>query len=152
VGLRSAVETARALLRDNGYHCETTAEDFILWFRADTPYDQGDEINHVIVSPLYMAHELVEIENVKAMGLELTKDVIIRNMQKVDDAHLKATRIELQLAVSMRDIRHISERMNHISMWIEDPSVTQENKDLYRELRVKTLEALARLKRKMADE
>jgi len=37
------------------------------------------------VNPLYMVHELVEIENVKAMGLELTKDVIIRNMQKVDD-------------------------------------------------------------------
>jgi hypothetical protein len=89
----------------------------------------------------------VEIENVKAMGLELTKDVIIRNMQKVDDAHLKATRIELQLAVSMRDIRHISERMNHISMWIEDPSVTPENKKQYGELKARVHEVLVSLKR-----
>jgi len=45
------------------------------------------------------------------------------------------------------DIRHISERMNHISMWVEDPSVTQKNKRQYGELKALVLEVLARLKR-----
>jgi hypothetical protein len=150
--IRNAVEDARSLLSNHGYDCRTTVEDFILWFQADTPYDLGGEFDSVIHNPLLVAHELVEIENVKAMGLKLTKDVIVKNLQKVDDAHLKATRIELELAILLRNTQHVSERIDNISMWLEDPSVTPESKDQYRELRAKTLDALACLKKEMADE
>lgn len=143
--IRSAVEGARLLLSNHGNDCRTTVEDFVLWFQADTPYDQGDEFEIVIHNPLLVAHELVEIESVKAMGLKLTKDVIVRNMQKVDDAHLKATQIELELAVSLKASQHISERVDHICMWIEDSSVSAENKEQYRILRQRAIEALKSL-------
>lgn len=150
--IRNAVENARSLLSNHGYDCRTTVEDFILWFQADTPYDQGGEFDYVIHNPLLVAHELVEIENVKAMGLKLTKDVIVKNLQNVDDAHLKAVLVEIELAISLKNSRHIRERVDHIRLWIEDPSVTPENKDQYRELRAKTLDALARLNKETADE
>jgi|SRR3989339_955079 len=150
--IKNAVENARALLRKHGYDCGTTVEDFVLWFQADTPYDQGGEFDAVIHNPLLVAHELVEIENVKAMGLKLTKDVIVKNMQMVDDAHLKATRIELDLAICLKDVQHIGERLDHIRMWLDDPSVTCENKEQYRRLRATTVETLARLSKEMADE
>ncbi len=146
--IRNAVENARSLLGDHGYDCRTTVEDFILWFQADTPYDQGGEFDYVIRSPLLVAHELVEIESVKAMGLNLTKDVILENVHRVDDAHLTATQTELELAASLRDTPHISERIKHISMWIEDSSVSAENKAKYLVLKGRALEILADLQQK----
>jgi hypothetical protein len=143
--IRIAVENARSLLGDHGYECRTTVEDFLLWFQADTPYDQGGEFDCVIQNPLLVAHELVEIENVRAMGLKLTKDVIVKNMQKVDDAHLKAARVEIELAFSLGNTQHVRERIVHVGMWIEDPSVSPGNKEQYRELREKALKTLTAL-------
>lgn len=144
--VRDAVENARELLRGVGYECATTAEDLILWFQADTPYDEGFGIDSLIQTPLLVAHELVEIERVKAMGLRLTKDVIVENMEKVDDAHLEATRVELELAIAVGDLRHVEARMGHLAMWLEDPSVTDENKGKYRELRDRTMRAMESLR------
>ncbi len=144
--VRNAVENARALLSGIGYECGTTMDEFLLWFQADTPYDQGDEFEQVIRNPLYVAHELVEIEKVKAMGLKLTKDVIVKNMQKVDDAHLEAMRVELRLALSLRDVRHVEERIRHIGMYLDDPSVTPRNKMEYADLREQTKQALEALR------
>ena len=142
-GIKDAVENARALLRGIGYECGTTMDELELWFQADTPYDQGVDLDFIVKVPLLVAHELVEIEKVKAMGLRLTKDVIVKNMEKVDDAHLEATKVEMALALSMRDVRHLNERMGDLRMWLEDPSVTAENKRRYAALREDTLQALA---------
>lgn len=76
------------------------------------------------------------------MGLALTKDVIMRNLNKVDDAHLKAVEIELQLAKSTKDVEHIRDRLEDIKTWIEDPSVTPKNKESYRKLLTSYLNAL----------
>ena len=143
VEVREAVENARHLLRRHGYDCQTTADDLVLWFQADTPYDQGTGIDDVIRVPLLVAHELVEIDNVKEMGLALTKDVIVKNMEMVDDAHLKAAQIEIQLAISIKNTQHIKNRIEDIHRWIKDSSVTAENREKYRELRAKALKALA---------
>ncbi len=45
-----------------------------------------------------MVHELVEIDEVRRMGLRITKDVIVRNMVRTNDAHLKAARVEFDHA------------------------------------------------------
>jgi len=126
-----------------------TAEDLVQWFEADTPYDQDFGLEEAIAIPLIVVHELVEIENVKQMGLRLTKDVIINNLNKVDDAHLKATEIELELAESTKNVEHIRDRLKDIKAWIKDPSVTPENKESYRKLHathVRTLKRFAKEK------
>ena len=121
-----------------------TAEDLVQWFEADTPYDQDFGLEEAIAIPLIVVHELVEIENVKQMGLRLTKDVIINNLNKVDDAHLKATEIELQLAKSTKNVGHIRDRLKDINTWINDPSVTPENKESYRRLHARYVRTLKR--------
>ena len=139
-----AVENAKQLLRNHGYDCQVTPEDLVQWFEADTPYDQGFGLKEAIAIPLIVVHELVEIENVKRMGLRLTKDVIINNLSKVDDAHLKATEIELQLAKSTKNAEHIRDRLMDINTWIKDPSVTPENKESYRKLHARYARTLKR--------
>jgi len=143
--VRKAVKNAKQLLQNHGYDCQVTAEDLVQWFEADTPYNQGTGLDEVIRNPLFVAHELVEIDNVKEMGLALTKDVIVKNMKKVDDAHLKAAQIEIQLAISMNKTQHIKDRIKDIQSWIKDSSVVEENKKEYRELKAKALRALAEM-------
>jgi hypothetical protein len=140
--VKKAVENARRLLQSHGFDCETTAEELVQWFQADTPYDKDMKVDDILETPLIVAHELVEIDNVKRMGLVLTKHVIVENLQKVDDAHMKAAEVELQLAVSLRDIAHIKERLDDIKAWSEDLSVTPENRDGYRKMYAETLKAL----------
>lgn len=146
--MRDAVENARKLLQNHGYDCLTTADDLVLWFEADTPYDQGFGLKEAIAIPLIVVHELVEVENVKKMGLRLTKGVIINNMGKVDNAHLKATEIELDIAESTGNVEHIRDRLKDISVWIKDPSVTPKNKARYRNLRERYVRTVKRLSKK----
>ncbi|HUU07300.1 MAG TPA: hypothetical protein VMW88_02685 [Thermoplasmata archaeon] len=136
-GIEEAVEEARWLLSKHGHDCRVTAMDVVRWFETDTVYDQNSGLDKVIVFPLLVVHELVEIENVKRMGLALTKDVIIRNPEKVDEAHLIAAGIELELAASMKDVKHLRWRLEHIRMWSEDPSVTPSNREKYKALLAK---------------
>ncbi len=136
------VEAARQLLRDHHYNCTTTADDLQRWFEADTPFDENFGLDEVLKNQLIVVHELVEIENVKNMGLALTKDVIIKNLEKVDDAHMIATEVELRLAASIKDVRHLKNRLENIRMWSEDDTVTPENKKKYRRMHSETSRVL----------
>ena len=140
-----AVQEARHLLEDNGYDCTTTADDLRRWFEADTPFDEDFGLDEVLKHPLIVVHELVEIENVKKMGLSLTKDVIVKNLERVDDAHMIAAEVELKIAIAIRAVDHIRDRLENIRMWIEDDTVTPENKEKYRKMHSETLKSLQSL-------
>ena len=137
-----AVAEAKQLLSQHGYDCQATAEDLILWFQADTPYDENFELEKALAKPLIVVHELVEIDNVKRMGIALTKNAIVDNIEKVDDAHLKAAEVELQIAASLGDARHLRWRLEHIRIWSEDPSVTPSNRERYKEMLAKVAETV----------
>ena len=140
-----AVQEAKQLLKDHGYDCTTTADDLRRWFEADTPFDEDFGLNEVLKHPLIVIHELVEIAHVKQVGLSLTKDVIVKNLEKVDDAHMIATEVELKIAVALRDVNHIRDRLENIRMWSEDDTVTPENKEKYRRMHSETVKALQSL-------
>jgi hypothetical protein len=146
--INQAVQEAKQLLKDHGYDCTTTADDLRRWFEADTPFDENFGLNEVLKQPLIVIHELVEIENVKQMGLSLSKDVIIKNLEKVDDAHMIATEVELKIAIALRDVDHIRDRLENIRIWSEDDTVTPENKEKYRRMHSETLNALQSLSEK----
>ncbi len=143
--LDRAVAEAKRLLSEHGYECQATAGDMILWFQADTPYDEDFGLDKVITRPLIVVHELVEIDNVKRMGIALTKNAIVDNIEKVDNAHLKAAEVELQIATFMGEAEHLRWRLEHIRMWSEDPSVTPSNRAKYKELLAKVAKTIESL-------
>jgi len=59
-----------------------------------------------------MVHELVEIDEVRRMGLRITKDVIVRNMVRTTDAPLKAARVEFVHVLVPRHPRALTAREN----------------------------------------
>lgn len=141
------MDEAKALLSQHGITCSVSLGDLKDYFEADTPYPDSS-LDEVLSNRFLVVHELVEIDEVKRMGLQITKDVIVKHLNEVDDAHLKATRIELMLAAEQRDIEHLKSRYQDIQRWSVDPTVTEENKRLYVELAEDTARTISRLESK----
>ena len=142
--IEQAVSTAKDLLGGLGYACDVSVSDLVKWFEADTVYDQDFGLDKVITMPLIVVHELVEIDTVKKMGLGLGKRVILDNPDLVETAHLKATEVEMRVALSVGDYGHVRMRLGNMMSWIEDPSVSPEYKDEYTKLHASISEELER--------
>lgn len=142
--IEEAVAGAKQLLSEHGRECEACADDLIRWFAADTVYDQDFGLDKVLAVPLLVVHELVEIENVKRWGLGLCKGVILDNPEVVEAAHLRATEVELEIALSIGDIEHVRARLAHVQAWVDDPSVLPGYREKYCQLHARTSAALDR--------
>jgi|GEM_PF-1636631 len=131
--LRAAVRKSKGLIQVHGRNCKTTTEQLMAWFKADTPYEDGT-LDDIIDNQYLIVHELVEIEEVLRMGLRINKRTIIDNLEKVDEAHLEATKMELRVAAHEGDFNHIRSRLRDIEMWISDPAVTPPQRREYARL------------------
>jgi hypothetical protein len=131
--VQTKVTDCMRLLEEHGIECSTTADDLIAWFQAETPYPDYT-LDQVLDQPLLVVHELVEIDEVKKMGLKFTKDVILKNPEAVDRAHCIATLAELRMAFVLGDVEHVRSRMDSIASWIVDPLSTDENKAEYKRI------------------
>ena len=140
--IEEAIKDAKRLLDRYDVHCETTPDELVKWFEADTPFEDIG-LDEVLESTLTVVHELVEIDEVKRMGLPIAKDTILRNLEKVDDAHLRAATVELSIAQKQQDFDYIEDRIPSIEKWSVDPTVTSKNRKEYRKLLAQAKNALA---------
>lgn len=128
--LFAALREARRLLRAQGYPCEVRARDLVRWLRTDTPYPNPSD-DEVIRSPYFLAHELIEIREVQRMGLRLTKDVIVKHMTRINDAHLVAARAEFDVAFAAGAWGHLRSRLPDVRGWCRDPLLTKAQRRRY---------------------
>jgi len=131
--VREAVDHAKEILEDYGMNIDVTADQLWDWFETDLPVPDI-ELGDVIINPLLVIHELVEIDEVLKMGLAITKDVIVRSPDEVDTAHLKAARVELTVAKAIGAIDHIREMCAAIERWCIDTTVPESRRGEYRRL------------------
>jgi hypothetical protein len=144
--VRSAVDNAKQLLTDCGVDIDVSAEQLWDWF--DTELSVPDiELGDVVIDPLLVVHELVEIDEVLKMGLKLTKDVIIKNPEKLDDAHIKAAEIELMVAKSIGAVDHIESRIKDMERWCVEGTLSELREKEYRQLLVQAKDYLRHLRR-----
>jgi len=123
--VQRVVSDTRRFLAEHGVECSSTADDLVAWFQADTPYPDIT-LDEVLDQPLLVVHELVEMDEVKKMGLKFTKDVILKNPEAVDRAHCLATLVELRMSMELGDVEHVRRRIESIASWIDDPLSTDE--------------------------
>ena len=119
----AALRQARKVLRGQGYTCHATADEFVRWLHTDTPYP-NPTFDEIVENPLFVIHELVEIEAVKRMGLKLTKNVILENPLEIAAAHLEAAEVEFRVAYETGATEHLRMRVDHAKAWCEDPVLT----------------------------
>lgn len=145
--VHAAVDKAKELMLDCGLDVDATAEDLVEWFDTALPIPDIT-LGEVVLNPLLVVHELVEIDEMLKMGFALTKDVILKNPGKVDDAHLKAAEIEMRIAHSIGAIEHIKDRILDMESWCVDESLAECRRADYGRLLATTREYLSDLERK----
>lgn len=124
-------------------------DTFIRWLHTDTPYP-NPPFEEIVRNPYFVVHELVEIREVRRMGLRITKDVILRHPLEVDRAHARAAQVEFETAAADGAIRHLERRLRDVRGWIADPTVTPAMKKRYRDLYRETVQAVRRSKARTA--
>lgn len=126
----TAVAEGNTLLARHGYPERGTAEDLEAWLRTDTPYPNPDPAD-LLDSPFLVVHEIVEISEAKRRGLRITKDVIVRNMETINDAHLAASEAELRIAAATGQVEYVESRSADLESWCEDPLLTPSQRAAY---------------------
>ncbi len=144
-----AMQRANAILRDRGRSYPVTAEDLMAWLQTDTPYPNPTPCD-LLDNAFLVIHEIVEIDSIRRMGLVITKDVIVKNMEKVNVAHLAAARVEFDVAASYGDVDYLRSRFQDLQGWCEDPLLSAPLRLEYESFRRETERTLARLARARA--
>lgn len=129
-----SVRAGNELLARCGYAYRGTASELRTWLQTDTPYPNPAPAD-LLDTTFLVVHEIVEIAEAKRMGLRITEDVIVRNMEKINDAHLVAAEVELRVAASERDVRYVEARLVDLTSWCEDPLLTDAQRAAYESLR-----------------
>jgi hypothetical protein len=151
VEIDAAVSKAKELLLDSGIDVDSTTDDLIEWLDTELPIPDI-ALGDVVIDPLLVVHELVEIDELLKMGLTLAKDVIKKNPEKVDDAHLKAATIEMKIAHSIGAAEHLRARINDMESWCVDKALSESRKMEYRGLLKTAKNYLSELERKQPRE
>lgn len=137
----AAVATGNGLLAKHGYAERGTAEELEAWLRTDTPYPNPDP-GDLLGSPYLVVHEIVEIAEAKRRGLGITKDVIVRHMETINDAHLVAAKAELRIAAAEGALDHVRSRFADLRTWCEDPLLTPVQRGAYEAFRTQVARLL----------
>jgi len=145
--VQEAVDKAKELMLDCGLDVDITTDDLIEWLDTELPVPDI-ALRDIVVDPLLVVHELVEIDEMLKMGLTLAKDVIKKNPEKVDEAHLKAAAIEMKIAHSIGAVDHIRSRIKDIEGWCANMTLSEGRRADYRRLLLTTNGYLAELERK----
>jgi hypothetical protein len=149
--IQAAVDNAKELMEKCGLDVAATADDLIDWFDTELPFPDIS-LGEVVVNPLLVVHELVEIDEMLKMGVALTKDVIMKNPKEVDAAHLKAAKVEMNIAHSIGAAEHIRDRIKDMECWCVDKALAKSQKADYRRLLEATKGCLSELEHRQPGE
>ena len=133
----ASLKTARRLLQTYGYDHRASSRELIGWLTSDTPYPNPPN-DALVRNPYLVLHEVVEIAEVRRMGLRITKDVIVKNMERVNDAHLTASMAEFDVAARDGALDHLRSRHEDLKSWCKDPLLTSVQRKRYEAFRAAT--------------
>jgi hypothetical protein len=126
---------ARHLLRKYGYDYRASSAELIAWLEAETPYPNPPH-ESLVRNPYLVVHEIVEIAEARKAGLTITRNVIVRNMEVVNEAHLIAAAVEFDIAAKDRATDHLRSRYRDLTSWCEDPLLTPGQRERYEAFRL----------------
>ncbi|MGQ4891595.1 MAG: hypothetical protein ACP6IP_03800 [Candidatus Njordarchaeia archaeon] len=127
------------LKKHHDKNCSISLQELITYISAPT-YTGDQTTTEEIFSDIYLTyHELVEICELKKMGIKITKNVILEHPKECYIAHYIALKRELELAKENRETARIKRRLENIKSYLADPNVPRELESIFIKL-LKTYE------------
>ncbi|MBS7654838.1 hypothetical protein KEJ43_07205 [Candidatus Bathyarchaeota archaeon] len=104
-------------LKTVGYGVEhVSAGEFYEYISGETPTGDIVTLDNILSNEYFMLHEIVEISELKKMGIVIDKQTVMKHYPKVYEAHLTAMDYELTYAYNNRDYEWIKERLTSNSL------------------------------------
>ncbi|NHJ86952.1 MAG: hypothetical protein FK734_15930 [Asgard group archaeon] len=118
-------ETIDLLKSQNYTIVKISASELIAYFEGDAPSGDTTTLNQVLDNKWLLIHELVEINELKQLGFEISSKLLFTESSKVFEAHLVAIDWELHFALNDSDINWISKRLDDVRNWLKDPDLSK---------------------------
>jgi len=120
--LRDAIKILKGL----GYESQhVSPKEFYDYMTGETPTGDTITIIDVLGNDFLIIHEIVEISELKKMGIPIHRRTIMMFHPKVYEAHYTATEYELNYALDKKDYDWLKVRINHAKSWLEDDYLPQ---------------------------
>jgi len=128
--IQEKINVANEVLQKNNYELdEIIAQELIDYFEGDAPSGDMTTLEDILNSEWLLIHELVEINELKKKGFEISAELLYTHADEVFKAHLIATEWELSLAREAEDLVWIKRRIDDVKIWLEDPSLSPQLKE-----------------------
>lgn len=116
------MKEATRILKQLGYQSEhISAQEFYDYMTGETPTGDIITLQDVLDNEFLMVHEVVEISELKKMGVPIDKQTVMRFYPKVYNAHFVAIDYELTYASSKGDYGWIKRRLASAEEQLELP-------------------------------
>jgi hypothetical protein len=120
------LKEASRKLKEMGYKSHhISPREFYDYMTGETPTGDTITITDVLGNEFLMIHEVVEISELKKLGIPIEKQTVMMSHPKLYENHCKATEYELDYALSKGKYDWLKVRMNHAKSWLEDPNMPQ---------------------------
>ena len=128
--IQEKIDSIIGILLDNKYLMgNISAKELIAYFEGDAPSGDVTTLQDILNSKWLLIHELVEINELKKKGLEISSKLLFTHAESVFETHLIATEWELKLANEKKDADWIKRRLKDIETWLEDPTLSMRLKE-----------------------
>ncbi len=130
VNIQKKIDVFHTLLLKYSYPIkEIYAQELIDYFEGEAPSGDTITLDDVLQSKWLLIHEIIELNELKKMGLKISASLLFSESEKVNQAHLIATEWKLALAFDAKDFSWIATRLVHIKSWLEDSSISKDSSD-----------------------
>ena len=120
-------------LRRLGYEPEPVLESELRDYMAgETPTGDAVTLEEVLENDYLLVHEVVEVSELKKMGVPVDRETVMRHYPEVYRAHLTALEYELRYALSRGDHDWLRRRLPLVS--VEEPYLPRRFSCLKRDL------------------
>ncbi len=113
-------------LKELGYKSlQLSPREFYDYLTGETPTGDTITIVDVLGNDFLMIHEVVEMSELKKIGIPINKNTVMMFHPEVYGAHYTATEHELNFALSKKEFDWLRVRIGHAKSWLEDDSMPQ---------------------------
>lgn len=126
------------ILKELGYKCEIiSSKEFYDYMTAYTPTGDTITLEEVLQNKFLIVHEVVEISELKKMGVPINKNTILQFYSKVYEAHLTALDYELTYADSIKNYKWLKQRFKNFQSQLNEKCLPQKFNNLEQKLALK---------------
>ena len=108
-----------------GYRCYASLSELEVFLTAETIYPDAS-IEEILGNEALLLHELIELCEIKKLGVKVSWKMFIKHPTEAYIAHLSSLRIELPIALEENWVEFIEMYAESIKTYLEDPYLPRE--------------------------